>query len=473
MPLRQRSLAAAIFTLAWGAAGPAVGSPAPWSVTLEGGATFTDWPPLPAPATGGHGRLRIVGEAPPRVVYFGRTWQEARERGPLPLASCGEKNCVQSAPIPFVIDAVDAAAVDAVDARTLGAVGFHRARVASVGDAFHVYEVDRSTPLGGAITVASLDGETTVVQKKLAVFRMDAPRGTPEVALDPKKRDALVDAALAGAITLWKPCGIALLPLPVHRLPPPPPHLLSFGDELGLPGRGGAIRLRFLVASSPKETRIEVDLPAGTLPGEAAEQTAEALEAKGFSVRVRRQPPIASGAHATVDLAVRDRVSNELLSLSAPGPVSSDPHLAVHIGRVDLEDALTHFDDGNAYAGTLEERTLLSALAHESERAGIRAEYTVLFVPSLGGDGRVGEAFLRSDGGAVHDTVLVDRGGLRAGMPGNTLAHELGHAMLDFPGHSDAYGHDTPMRLMDSDASAVGAYGPRRVTAEECRRARR
>ncbi len=458
---------AAWIALACGAR-PAEARPSPLTVTFDGAATFTEWPPAAAQGPDGRGRLRIVGEAPPRVIFFGRNFQEARDLGPVPLSSCAVKNCVQSAPIPFVIDAVDAAAVAAFD----GPAAPHRARLANVGDTFYLYEAESSTPFAGPVTLTALDGGATVLPRKLAVFRLDAPRGTPEVALDSKKRDALIDAAVAGAITLWKPCGIAIVPLPVHRLPPPPPHLLSFGDEFGLPGATTPIHLRFAVKTSPKETPFDLLLSPGTTPEEAAERTAEALEAKGFSVRVRRQPPVASGAHATVDLAIRDSRSNELLPVEATGSVSSDPHLAVHIGRVDLDDALTHFDDGNAYAGTLEERTLLSALAHEGERAGIHADYTVLVIPSLGGDGRVGEAFLRSDGGAVHDTVLIDRGGLRAGMPGNTLAHELGHAMLDFPGHSDAYGHDTPMRLMDSDASAVGAYGPRRLTAEECRRAR-
>jgi hypothetical protein len=461
-------VAAAWIALVWGGAHPAEAGPSALKVTFDGAATFTEWPPAAARNSDGRGRVRIVGDAPPRAVFLGRNFQEARDLGPVPLVGCGEKNCVQSAPIPFVIDAADAAAVAALD----GAGAPHRARLATVGDAFYLYEAESPAPLGGPITIAALDGGTTVLPRKLAVFRLDAPRGTPEVALDSKKRDALIDGAVAGAITLWKPCGIAIVPLPVHRLPPPPPHLLSFGDELGLPAGTTPIHLRFAIKTSPKETTFDLLLPPGTEPAEAAERTAEAIEAKGFSVRVRRQPPVASGAHATVDLAVRDSRSNELLPLEATGSVSSDPHLAVHIGRVDLDDALTHFDDGNAYAGTLEERTLLSALSHEGERAGIHADYTVLVIPSLGGDGRVGEAFLRSDGGAVHDTVLIDRGGLRAGMPGNTLAHELGHAMLDFPGHSDAYGHDTPMRLMDSDASAVGAYGPRRLTAEECRRAR-
>jgi hypothetical protein len=69
--------------------------------------------------------------------------------------------------------------------------------------------------------------------------------------------------------------------------------------------------------------------------------------------------------------------------------------------------------------------------------------------------------------------VLEDRGGFRADRASFTLAHEVGHVLLDQPGHPDDYGTDTPTRLMDADAANPTAFGPRRLALEECDRALR
>ena len=52
-----------------------------------------------------------------------------------------------------------------------------------------------------------------------------------------------------------------------------------------------------------------------------------------------------------------------------------------------------------------------------------------------------------------------------------TLAHEIGHVLMNAPGHPDDYGIDTPTRLMDSDGADASPFGPRRLTVEECVRA--
>jgi hypothetical protein len=67
--------------------------------------------------------------------------------------------------------------------------------------------------------------------------------------------------------------------------------------------------------------------------------------------------------------------------------------------------------------------------------------------------------------------VIMDRAGVRARRTSLTLAHELGHVILDEPGHPDDYGVDTPTLLMDSDASDSSPFGPRRITVDECARA--
>ena len=60
---------------------------------------------------------------------------------------------------------------------------------------------------------------------------------------------------------------------------------------------------------------------------------------------------------------------------------------------------------------------------------------------------------------------------MRTGRASFALAHELGHVLLDDPGHPDDFGVDAPTRLMDADAANASAYGPRRLIASECSRA--
>ncbi len=53
------------------------------------------------------------------------------------------------------------------------------------------------------------------------------------------------------------------------------------------------------------------------------------------------------------------------------------------------------------------------------------------------------------------------------------LSHELGHVLLDMPGHPDDYGVDQPTALMDADATDPSIFGPRRLSIDECERALR
>ena len=137
----------------------------------------------------------------------------------------------------------------------------------------------------------------------------------------------------------------------------------------------------------------------------------------------------------------------------------------MRIGSVDLSDGLTHFGDVDSVAGTLEERTLLKALDDGDPRT-----IEVVVIPYFAGGGRIGESFIGSDRSSLRNIVLFDRAGVRARRSSLTLAHELGHVLLDVPGHPDDYGVDTPTRLMDADASDASPFGPRRLTLAECAR---
>jgi hypothetical protein len=152
-------------------------------------------------------------------------------------------------------------------------------------------------------------------------------------------------------------------------------------------------------------------------------------------------------------------------------PLSSDPSLDVCVGSVDFSDGLQHFSDHNAPAGTLEERSLIRAYADRDP-----ATIEVFVIPSFSGEGRVGESFLDAPGAAIHNTVIVDRFAVRAGARSHVLAHELGHVLLDMPGHPDDYGVDQPSALMDADATDPtdpSIFGPRRLSIEECEQALR
>ena len=69
----------------------------------------------------------------------------------------------------------------------------------------------------------------------------------------------------------------------------------------------------------------------------------------------------------------------------------------------------------------------------------------------------------------MRNVVLLDRAGIRARKSSLTLAHELGHVLMDLPGHPDDYGVDTPTLLMDSDAADASPFGPRRISRRRVR----
>jgi len=85
---------------------------------------------------------------------------------------------------------------------------------------------------------------------------------------------------------------------------------------------------------------------------------------------------------------------------------------------------------------------------------------------------RQGEAFIAASAGPITNTVLLDRNGLRQRQTAWTMAHELGHVLLNQPLHPDNVGSDLPMLLMDSDNNRGTVNGPKRLLANDCLRAR-
>jgi hypothetical protein len=268
------------------------------------------------------------------------------------------------------------------------------------------------------------------------------------------------------ASLLWGQCGIHFGQETQFRadiVDPPGPYLLSVGCEVGLPASGGSIA--FAADGKP----VHVATRAGESPVAVAHRVARALEAAGFRAVVSPNTRISFGAGRTADVLVK-KPDGAFASLSPVSrqPLSTDRTLGVCVGDVDFADGLTHFDDLDAVAGTLEERTLVKAYQDDDATT-----VDVFIVPSFSKTGRIGESFIDTDGSGIQNVVIVDRAGIRAGARSYALAHELGHVLLDMPGHPDDFGVDQPWMLMDADSTDGSIFGPRRISIDDCERALR
>jgi hypothetical protein len=156
------------------------------------------------------------------------------------------------------------------------------------------------------------------------------------------------------------------------------------------------------------------------------------------------------------------------LSQTAGTLLSTDSQQSVQIGGVQLEDGLEQFDNMNAGSGTLEERTLVKTLAD-----GSPSTIDLFVVNRFSAAERQGEAFIRADGSAMENTIILDRSAVRFERQAWVQAHELGHVLMNEPFHPDNFGRDRPSLLMDSDARAGKISGPKRLRDADCDRARR
>jgi hypothetical protein len=250
----------------------------------------------------------------------------------------------------------------------------------------------------------------------------------------------------------------------VGLIDPPPPTLLSVGEGDGLPARGdGEIRFRI-----GQQGIGPIPTAAGAEPVTTALAVARAIREAGYRARVTENAPTEFGAGRSADILVRTR-NGELVTLSRDGehPLSTDARQRVVIGSVDLGDGLQEFDNMTAMSGTLEERTLLKALSDDDPTT-----IDLFLVNGFTGGTRQGEAFIEGDSGAIVNTVLLDRNGLRQQRAAWTQAHEVGHVLLDQPFHPDNVGPDRPWLLMDADTALPLVTGPKRLRPKDCRRVR-
>jgi hypothetical protein len=267
----------------------------------------------------------------------------------------------------------------------------------------------------------------------------------------------LMQNELASASAIWAQCGIDLLASSIDVVDPPSSQLASVGCGLGQPASGGWLRLQ------NGARKVALETHAGESPVNVALRLADALSSGRTPAQVFENQRDASDALPSADVLLG---AASKWQAAANQPLSSDPTLPLCLGRVDLNDGLLHFGDGNAFSGTLEERSLLRAFDDGDPRS-----IELFVVPGFDSAERIGESFIVSAGSSLSSSVIIDRSAIWAGARSFALAHELGHVLLAMPGHPDDFGVDQSWSLMDADVADPTVFGPRRLSSADCERA--
>lgn len=289
--------------------------------------------------------------------------------------------------------------------------------------------------------------------------------GPPAVGDDDEEARAVVLDEVASASRMWGQCGISLGPrssIEVNVVDPPSISMITVGCGRGLPASGGTIRF------SANDQEIVLRTHEGESPQRVAMRLAASIRKAGILVKSFSNARSGDAALSSYDLLMTNGKGESVELVIPPFGPSDDASLRVCVARLDLADGLEHFNDLDAATGTPEERYLLRALSDDDPTT-----IELFVVPLFAGMGRIGESFIHTRGGSLESALILDRTGVRAGARSFTLAHELGHILLDLPGHPDDFGVDTPSSLMDADAADSTIFGPRRLSLDDCRRALR
>lgn len=360
---------------------------------------------------------------------------------------------------------------DGVDAEAAG-VADQVLRVA-VRDRIRVQRLEESALVGlhdqrvGRPGDEHSDQAALHARVRVVVLRARAG-GPPVIGHDELSARDLVRAQIATSNQIWAQCHITFGPpaeVSIEFSDPPGDALLAVGDGDGLPAAGDG-STSFRVNDTPIGP---VPTRAGARPVDTALRLKSAIDAAGYFAKVTVNPKTSFGSDASADIQVFARDGGLARVEAIPGlALGTDSRQIVRIGGVDLGDGLDEFDNMTAQSGTLEERALLRSLMDDDP-----SSIDVLIVNRFARGSRQGEAFIESSDGPIANAVLIDRNGLSQLQSAWTLAHELGHVLLDEPLHPDNVGPDQPWLLMDSDSSRGTVLGPKRVTRRECQRVRR
>jgi hypothetical protein len=293
-----------------------------------------------------------------------------------------------------------------------------------------------------------------------------APGAAPVIGVDDLSALRIVREEIASANEIWLQCNVTFGPpneVPIEIVDPPRWPLIAVADKDGLPARGGIVRLRIDGRALPP-----IAVPAGSSPTSTALRIAEAVRQAGFHALATVNPKTIYGAASSADVVVRRR--NGMLALVEPvplTPLTTDAQQRIDLGSVELGDGVEEFDNMTAASGTLEERTLVKSFADDDP-----ATIDVFIINRFTHGTRQGEAFIEASSGAIANAVILDRTGLRHRETAWTMAHEIGHVLLNQPLHPDNVGRDRPWLLMDSDNNRGTVNGPKRLSPEECVQAR-
>ena len=179
-------------------------------------------------------------------------------------------------------------------------------------------------------------------------------------------------------------------------------------------------------------------------------------------------PRTTYGAEPSADVLVLDRAGRWTNLSTVPGSaLSTDLRQGAELAVVDFSDGVDEFNNQNSTSGTLEERALIKPLIDDDVTT-----MEMIVINRFSRGTRIGEAFVRGDGGSIGNGFLIDRAGIAAEREAWTQSHEAGHILLDQPWHPDNMGPDRPWLLMDADASLGTVAGPKRISTEECARIR-
>jgi hypothetical protein len=365
------------------------------------------------------------------------------------------KHCVQTPLIRVTADAQDA---DYANARGRSLEGELGGQLQISGQqgllASLVVGGPRELKVGSGVLQASL---------RVRIVRT-FPGGVPPFGRDDSAAVALLQGEIHTANQLWGQCGITFgdeSALDIAVVDPPPPYLMAIGCGFGVAAGGGEIQV--LVDGRP----LSVTTKAGEVPRVVALRVARAAERLGLRAEVQTNPRMLAGALASFDIEFRRPSGQWAVLAPAPGhALSSDSTLGVCVGVVDLSDGLDHFTNVSSMTGTLEERALLRATIDDDVTT-----IDIVVVEAFSRVGRIGESFVASEAGNIGNVIVLNRAAFRVGARSYALAHELGHLLLDRPGHPDDYGVDTPWNLMDSDAVDGTVFGPKHLTLADCQRA--
>jgi hypothetical protein len=305
-------------------------------------------------------------------------------------------------------------------------------------------------------------------QARLHVHVLRAgPEGAPLIGRNDTEALALMRSQLVAANEIWLQCNLSFgdpAETAMEVVAPPPPTLIAIANDDGLPAQGGG-EIRLQVNG---ETIASVRTQRSARPLQTAQAIARALTLSGFHAVVTENLSTRSGAGPGADVVVR-RQSGAFVTVEpvAGIPLTTDARQSVRIGRVDLGDGLQEFDNMTAQVGSLEERTLIKAIGDEDPQS-----IDIFVVNHFTGATRQGEAFIADPTGAIINAVVIDRNGLKHAPLAWTLAHELGHVLMNDPLHPDNVGPDRPWLLMDADSGRGTVDGPKRLRPQDCSRMR-